>query len=374
MVECFSRLGFESVFVERPNSNSRYHAGRGAPKLNSRIFRMEPPQTQFVLEDGRGVLCVPKKIGIGPLRVFVGRRRQERLQARWLEKFFARLGARSGKRHLAIVACARWEPLLRNIPFDLLVFDKTDPPESLRGWLPEREYLERERALIERSTLVLSPSETLLSSVRSHHPDVRMFVVPNGVDSRYFEAHRGDPVPELEDARRPVAGFLGSIAPWVDISLLVACAKAYPSWTFPIVGPLDNRVDPSPLLGLPNVKFWGEVPYHRVPAIMEAFDVALMPFVPGPVSDAANPVTLYEFLYLGKPVVLSPMSQLERFSPLLYMSRENFIANLRLAAEERDQVLREKRRQVGLRHGWDGLVEEMLVELRLTDPIAVTRP
>lgn len=371
MVESCAPLGFEAVYVEFPNSRSIYHPDAGAPTLNRGGLHLAPPAHTTRAANGTDVLCVPKKLGIGPARLSLGRRNLERLQGAWLERFFAEYRQQTGKRVLAIVSTARWEPLVRDIPFDLVVFDKLDPPETLTGWLSLDEYVAREDALIRRSALVPAITQGLVRDVAARHPNARTMLLPNGVDSAFFAAHRDDPVPELEHAARPIAGFLGTVAPWVDIPLLAECARAYPDWTFPVIGPVAGSVDVAPLQALPNVRLLGAVPYERVPALMNAFDVGLMPFRPGVVSDLSSPVTLYEYLALGKPLVCTPLSDMDDLDDLLYMGRESYVANLARAADEGGTDLPERRVDAAKSFSWDALVGSLLTRLPLA-PAQVT--
>jgi glycosyltransferase involved in cell wall biosynthesis len=373
VVESCRRLGFEATYVEPPNSTSPYHTAR-PPTLNRGGVRIAPPATAGAAADGTPVLAVPKKLSIGPLRVHVGRRLQERLQGAWLRAFFARrasLGSFGADRQtLAIVASPRWEPLLRGVAFDRVVFDHTDALHVLRGRLDDAALLTRRAALVQRSACVWAVSQGLADEIRTTHPDAPVRVVPNGVDVAHFDKHRWDAVPELESAPRPIAGFLGSVASWVDVERLRACAEAYPDWTLVVAGPIGGEVDVTALRRLPNVRLLGRLPYDRVPAVMQCFDVALMPFRPGALSQVANPVTLYELLALGKPVVCTPMPQLEALADLIYMSDRDFVADLARAREEAGDELAARRREVGVANGWDRLVEravgEALTETRVS--------
>ena len=46
-----------------------------------------------------------------------------------------------------------------------------------------------------------------------------------------------------------------------------------------------------------------------VPAYMQAFTVGWVPFAAGAIARAANPVKIYEYLALGKPVVSTPVAR-----------------------------------------------------------------
>ncbi len=367
LVETCVRLGFEAVYVEPPSSTHPRRTGTGALTLNAGGLTFKVPTTPARVGPHHSVLTVPKKLRVGPVRMSMGRRTNERLQAAWLKQFFATYRTtHPGRRLLAVVANARWEALVRDIAFDLLVVDKTDVPETLAGWLTTAEYLERERALLARCALVMAASPALETAASTQHPPVRTLFVSNGVDLAHFDAHANDPVPELADLPRPFAGFLGTVAHWIDFPLLGACARAHPDWSFPLFGPVNRGLDLSPVDGLPNVRFFGHVPYARVPAIMNQFDIGLMPFLP---LGAVNPVTMYEFLTTGRPLVITPSEDYAHLRDLVYMSEAGFLADVDRAMADDDPALRDRRRAAARRYGWDGLFGRALATLPLADPV-----
>jgi teichuronic acid biosynthesis glycosyltransferase TuaH len=52
-----------------------------------------------------------------------------------------------------------------------------------------------------------------------------------------------------------------------------------------------------------NVYFLGRIPYEEMPAVIKAFDVALIPFKKDEVSSTIFPLKLFEYLGAGKAVV-----------------------------------------------------------------------
>ena len=49
----------------------------------------------------------------------------------------------------------------------------------------------------------------------------------------------------------------------------------------------------------------GSKTYEAIPPCIDLFDVALIPFKISDLSDATDPIKLYEYFALGKPVVAS---------------------------------------------------------------------
>ncbi len=163
-----------------------------------------------------------------------------------------------------------------------------------------------ERALV-AADAVFAVSRPLLEEVRAFRADA--VSLPNGVDADFFEKP-GDPaaVPERlarsRAARRPVAGYIGALARWVDRDLLAELAAARPDWDFALVGEaLDESLSDLERRAPGNLVFLGQRPYAAMPAVLHAFDVGLIPFRAGPEGFHASPIKLYEYLAAGLPVI-----------------------------------------------------------------------
>ena len=58
-------------------------------------------------------------------------------------------------------------------------------------------------------------------------------------------------------------------------------------------------------------------PYAEMPAYVRDFDVGMIPFRVDPMTRAVDPVKIYEYFSLGKPVVARPLPELSRFGDLV---------------------------------------------------------
>jgi hypothetical protein len=122
-----------------------------------------------------------------------------------------------------------------------------------------------------------------------------------------------------------VVGYYGAIASWFDVEAVARrrlAGEAPPSsW----IG-RESGADLTPLDGLPNVHRIGELPYERLPEHLAAFDVCTIPFQRTPLTEATNPVKLFEYLATGKRVVALGLPEILPLADLveLYDSAEQF--------------------------------------------------
>src|ERR1019366_5094600 len=129
--------------------------------------------------------------------------------------------------------------------------------------------------------------------------------------------------------------YFGAIADWIDLDLVYDGAKARPQYSFVLIGQVFGR-DVSALEALPNVRLLGNKPYADIPAYLYHFDACLIPFLLNQVTKATDPVKLYEYFSLGKPVVATNMAELAQCGDLLYIGHdaEDFAQKVDAAVSE----------------------------------------
>ena len=269
--------------------------------------------------------------------------------------------------------CVLWLYSPHGMPFidllrpDRVVYDIADlhatpsgPQLRDEGERKEIEALAAlERELLPRVDLALCVSEPLVDWVGSRAK--RVSLVPNGCDwQRYLETQ---PPPVTSDA--PRIGYVGTLAPRFDTDVIAALARRRPDWTIELVGPVLSFVDVSALRALPNVVFAGEIPFADVPAKLASFDVCLLPLRDIPFAYYCSPIQVFDYLAAGKPVVSSPVGQLERWQGMVHIARsaEEFEAKIEAALGERTSAHYTERRVFAARNSWDVRVTQILSAL-----------
>jgi len=169
---------------------------------------------------------------------------------------------------------------------------------------------ELERRLLARADLVVASSAPLLEAKRRVNP--RTVLVRHGVDWEHFaRACEPGPVPaDLARLPRPVIGFFGLVADWIDLALVRRVADAYPRASVVLIGRVLTST--TPLAGAPNVHFLGRKSYADLPDYCRGFDVALTPFKRNALAHAANPLKAREYVAAGLPSVCTDLPELRQ--------------------------------------------------------------
>ena len=206
-----------------------------------------------------------------------------------------------------------------------------------------------ERALVEECDVLLVTAARLAEKFKSR--GLNPLLVRNAVDYGFFaNTPRGR---ELSDVQHPIIGYFGAIADWIDLDLIYETAARRPQYTFVLIGQVFGR-DVSKLESLPNVRLLGSQPYEQIPRFLLEFDACTIPFLLNEVTAATDPVKLYEYLSLGKPVVATRMKELEGYRDLIYLAGDaaEFCKALDRALEESDNNLRERRIEFAKQNTW----------------------
>lgn len=229
-----------------------------------------------------------------------------------------------------------------------LVYDCMDEWENFPGI--KQSLLDAETQLVRECDLLVVTAQRLYEKWQSYNRP--MVLARNAVDYDFY-VERYQPNTVLTEIKHPVIGYYGAIADWFDIELMTYVASQRPDYTFVLLGGVFN-VDVSELSALPNVKLLGQQPYETMPQYLYHFDVCTIPFKINPITEATDPVKLYEYLSAGKPVVSVAMPELQYCREYLYIARdkEDFVALLDKAVAEDDAEMIARRRQFAQQQTW----------------------
>jgi glycosyltransferase involved in cell wall biosynthesis len=148
--------------------------------------------------------------------------------------------------------------------------------------------------------------------------------MPHGVDFELFStaADPGETPTDLMSVPTPRIGFVGALAHWLDYDLLLRIARARRDWSFCFVGPVGPHVDIRPLAKEPNVRLFGLKKREQTIGYMRGFDVCIVPFAINNLTLCSNPLKTLDYLAAGKPVVSTPLPEIERLSPPVRIAAE----------------------------------------------------
>ena len=248
-----------------------------------------------------------------------------------------------------------------------MVYDCTD--ERTANPLVSKNLIRSlEIRLMRRADLVFVTARGLLERKRAFNRNT--YLAPNGVDFLHFSrAWSTDlAVPDdIRDLSRPILGFVGAIAYWIDLDLIEFVARARPNWSIVMVGPLRAGVNISRFRHLSNVHLVGKKDWTVLPRYLRAFDVCLSPFkLSEPITETANPLKVYEYLAAGRPVVSTDMPEVRPLRDVIRIaySKEDFVEQIQASLQEDGVAARQARIGVARNYDWPVLLGRMSEKIR----------
>jgi glycosyltransferase involved in cell wall biosynthesis len=263
-----------------------------------------------------------------------------------------RLASERGLSEAVVVAQhPYWTPLAEALRARFgwpIVYDCMDDHSGF--WDIGAEVLRTERRLVAAADMVVASSRRLHDGIRGRSRSA--ILVRNACEYEHFSRLNDRPPSR---AGRPTIGYFGAIAEWFDSTMVARLAALRPEWRFELIGAtLGGNV--RPLEKLANVRMLGECPYAELPGRIDDWDAFIIPFRRLPLTEATNPVKIYEMLATGRPVVAVGLPELVPIARKglirLAAKAEQFAAALEAALCDGDPDSTTARRAFARRNTW----------------------
>ncbi len=242
----------------------------------------------------------------------------------------------------------------------LVVFDYIDEPvEEFASLAPYR------RRALTSADLVITSSERLYRDGLTINPNT--ILVPNACDFDHFARaqNRNLPIPEdIKHLKPPIVGYHGAIATWLNFDLIVRTADSLPHGHVVMIGPYYNIAN---VPKRPNLHWLGYKAFDRLPNYTQLFDAAMIPFRISRLTEAVNPIKMWEYMATGIPVVTTALPEASNIREIYYSANdEQFIANIRRALAEDPVQFRQARISLARDNNWMARARQILQAMEYT--------
>jgi len=264
---------------------------------------------------------------------------------------------------VAIVASPFWEPFVSNDDFDLVCYDYLDPVElaTLYDVYPAEE---QHKKLLGKSDIIFVTAQNLREDALSIADEKDAVTVSNGTDAEFFEKNKNSHmITDYARTDKKIVGYMGTYHR-VDMDLIYATAQELAEVDFLLIGRLDRQNQRRAPKKPENVFILGTKKYEQIPAYVQIFDVALIPFKPSLMADSSDPVKLYDYFSLGKPVVATRLKELKKFDDghLLKVAetQHEFVDSIRAFLKYDAKTSQESRRRIARQNSWHSKASTMM--------------
>lgn len=108
--------------------------------------------------------------------------------------------------------------------------------------------------------------------------------------------------------------YIGTISEWFDFDLLLKILDRYDKLHLMLVGPSDVSIPVHP-----KIHYLGTVERNYIFSLMDKAWCLIMPFKVNELIRSVNPVKLYEYIYMGKHIIVPEYEETLKFSQYVYL-------------------------------------------------------
>ena len=113
---------------------------------------------------------------------------------------------------------------------------------------------------------------------------------------------------------RIVIGYFGHLTDaWFDWELILSLAETHTAYTFEIIGYGEPIWIHEKIKQFGNIALVGKVLPSDLHTYVSRWTIGIIPFVESTLSEAVDPIKIYEYLYFGLPVVVTGISHLGQY-------------------------------------------------------------
>ncbi|MGP0073674.1 MAG: glycosyltransferase [Bryobacteraceae bacterium] len=223
-----------------------------------------------------------------------------------------------------------------------------------------------EAELAQTCDVLVTSGHQLQETKLIHRKDAIMIL--NAVDFSIFNAAGSQGL--LDHLPRPVIGFFGALADWLDLDWVAEAARRFPSWAFVYIGSEgfardETRARWRTATSVPNVHVLPQTDLTTLAAYLAQFDVCTMPFQNLPITRSMHAVKIYEYLAAGKHVLVPALPEMREFAAqgllFTYGNREQSFELLESLARQpptADQIL--ARTSFAARNDWSERLDTLI--------------
>ena len=248
---------------------------------------------------------------------------------------------------------------------DLIIYHCVDDYAAFSD-IPSEPIAKLEIELMKQSDLVIVSAEKLLEDKKEFNKNTHL--IRHGTDWKHFRKalDKDTQIPEeIRDLPRPIIGFHGLLADWIDLELLKKTAEHFSGGAVVLIGKVTADISQKmkKLDEISNIYLLGRKPYAELPAFCKAFDVALNPFIINDLTLAANPLKVREYLAAGLQVVSTDIPEVRILEHcLIGQNHADFIEKIEYALE--NPLSREEISDSIKAESWEAKVDEVREILR----------
>lgn len=222
-------------------------------------------------------------------------------------------------------------------------------------------YTRNYEEIIQISDLVVT--NCIGAKLAMHELSAQITVIPNACEIPEINVFPKRPR-KLKGIDGPIIGYVGNLSLRIDLELLEKMARHSNKWTIVLIGSATERSEILELKKYRNVRFLGVIPYKKVGAYLDYFDVGIVPHLVNEMTQSMNSLKIFTYCSRGIPVVSTEIENVAELASMVQFanSHDDFIAKIDTILSDPPQGTRPNANQHALltAHTWERRVLTLL--------------
>ncbi len=219
----------------------------------------------------------------------------------------------------------------------------------------KRQVIDQQEIDLLRKVDIIFTHSTGLESLLRGKCNQPIFMLPSAADVAFYQTIQTTH-PDLSGIPHPRLGIFGTLDERIDSTTLLNISSSHPEWQILLVGRIRPGFDHlSQLKMLHNIHLLGNRPHAELPSLMNGCDVLLAPYTSGEKTEFINPLKIYEYLSIGKPVVSTPLPEIQELGRYLIFATnpDEFVQGISDALVNETHEKTAERRLSAKEYSWD---------------------
>jgi len=238
----------------------------------------------------------------------------------------------------------------------------------------KKNFVQLEEKLLLRANLVTVNSKTLYQLYKIKRRNI--YVVPQGFRLNLF--HNDAYKKKSNFSKKPVIGYIGGLNNRLDYSLLFSLIQNNFAYQFIFAGQIQNRDADAHLqknilhlFSYQNCTYVGNIPKTRIAAFLGQCGICIIPYDHRKsFNKYCYPMKLFEYFYMGKPVISTPIEELKRFPKFVHMGStakewEKYVHIL--SSKKWPIAYRHEQRRIAIANSWERKIEKIINIIKSVD-------
>ncbi len=190
-----------------------------------------------------------------------------------------------------------------------------------------------EESLVLKADIVTAVSPALVQKFSSLRTDI--YIIGNGFTPTVLGLENRN-IARRQSTNNLTIGYFGHLTDaWFDWKLLFDLAEKLPEASFEIIGYGQPDWASDKVLAHKNIRLLGKVPPAQLHQHVANWSAGIIPFSHSALSEAVDPIKIYEYMYFGLPVVVTGIPHVSKYPRTFYATRENIADTVQHALTDR---------------------------------------